>query len=28
VFDSYEEAVMACEMFVARKKNNDYVDEK
>jgi len=28
VFDSYEEAVMACEMFVARNKNNDYVDEK
>lgn len=28
VFDSYEEAVMACEMFVARNKNTDYVDEK
>ena len=28
VFDSYEEAVMACEAFVARTKNNDYVDEK
>ena len=28
VFDSYEEAVMACEMYVARNKNKDYVDEK
>ena len=28
VFDSYEEAVMACEMFVARNKNKDYVDEQ
>ena len=29
VFDSYEEAVMACEMFINRGKNtnNDYVDE-
>jgi hypothetical protein len=28
VFGSYEEAVMACEMYVARNKNKDYVDEK
>ena len=27
VFDSYEDAIMACETFVA-KDNNDYVDEK